>query len=81
MLVDLEDDIETVVDNEGTNSDEGTKDEHHAGVEVEQTATPPPRVTWRHSSFAPGWYLPRCELSVPRTCMATFLPHCKYPPA
>ena len=47
MLVDLEDDIETVVDNEGTNSDEGTKDEHHAGVEVEQTATPPPRVTWR----------------------------------
>ena len=78
MDVDLDDIFEIVDDNDGTNGDE---DEDHASVEVGPTDPPPPRVTWRHSSFAPGWYLSRCELSVPRTCMATFLPHCKYPPA
>ena len=75
----LNDNLEVVDDVDGTDN-EGV--EAHGSVEAQVKKTkPPPRVTWRHSSFAPGWYLPRCELSVPRTCMATFLPHCKYPPA
>ena len=47
MLVDIENNIENVGDAKGTNSGIETKDDPHAGVEVEQSATPPPCVTWR----------------------------------